>query len=202
MQPVLRDETLHPTALTTPAPQTAPAPTPASWRQRLRSWLPQLGLALALLLSFHWWQTRHVPSGPAPDFTAPAVSVQPDAQLSLAQWRAAHPGQPVALHFWAEWCGICRLEEGNVSRVAADWPVLTVAMRSGPVPQVRQTLSQRGLNWPTVVDTDAQIARHYGLRAVPALVVITPDGRIASASVGYTSTWGMRLRLWWASNMR
>ena len=32
----------------------------------------------------------------------------------LEQWRAAHLGCAVAVHFWAAWCGICQLEQGNV----------------------------------------------------------------------------------------
>ena len=174
-------------------------PKPARRFDRLRRWLPNLLLALAILLGFHWWQTRHVPSGPAPDFSALAVSTQPGVTMSLAQWRAAHPGRPVALHFWAEWCGICRMAEGNVTRVALDWPVLSVAMRSGEVADVRRVMGQRGLDWATVIDPRSDIARSYGLGAVPALVVIAPDGQISATSVGYTTTLGMRLRLWWAA---
>ncbi|MDO5289014.1 MAG: redoxin domain-containing protein [Pseudomonadota bacterium] len=152
-----------------------------------------------VLLGVHVWQTRHVPSGMAPDFQAQAVSAQPQAQLSLAQWRAAHAGRPVALHFWAEWCGVCRLEQHNITRVGSDWPVLTVAMRSGNAEAVRSVLAQRGLDWATVIDPQGALARQYGLGAVPALVVLRPDGRMAAVSVGYTTELGMRLRLWWAS---
>ncbi len=158
----------------------------------------QPGRALAVLVGFHLWQTRHVPRGTAPEFTALAISSQASATMSLAQWRAAHPGRPVALHFWAEWCGICRMEEDNVTRVAQDWPVLSVAMRSGDVAAVRRVMGQRGLNWATVIDPDGDVARRYGLGAVPALVVIAPNGQISTTSVGYTTTWGMRARLWWA----
>lgn len=174
------------------------AATPYFFR-RLRRWLPNLLMALAILVGFHWWQTRHVPSGPAPDFDALAVSTQPGLTMSLAQWRAAHPGRPVALHFWAEWCGICRMEEGNVTSVATDWPVLSVAMSSGDVANVGRVMGQRGLDWATVIDPRADIARRYGLGAVPALVVVAPDGSISSTSVGYTTTLGMRARLWWAA---
>lgn len=170
--------------------------------QSLARYLRRHGLSLLLavlvLVGGHVWQTRHVPSGPAPAFSAPAVSVQPGAELSLAQWQAAHPGQPVALNFWAEWCPICKLEQGNVSRVARDWPVLTVAMQSGNTAAVGRELGRRGLDWATVVDDSGALARSYGVRSVPAWVVIDAQGRISATSMGYTSTLGMRARLWWA----
>ncbi|MDO5693350.1 MAG: protein disulfide oxidoreductase [Pseudomonadota bacterium] len=164
------------------------------WRARLGT----LGMVLAVFLTTHLWQTRHVPSGPAPEFSALAVSARDGAVLSLAQWRAAHPGRPVALHFWAEWCPICKVEEHSVSRVSRDWPVLTVAMQSGDVAAVRRVLARRSLSWATVIDPDGTLAARYGFRAVPAFVVIGGDGRIRATSVGYTSEIGMRLRLWWA----
>ena len=164
-------------------------------RARWRGWLGNAALVLGVLLAAHLWQTRAVPSGPAPPLTAPTVDGRP---LSLTQWRAAHPGQPVALHFWAEWCPICKLEEHSIGRVAADAPVLGVAMQSGDGAQVARVMAQRGLHWPTLIDADGQQARAWGVRAVPAFIVIAPDGRISSASVGYTSELGMRARLWWA----
>lgn len=182
-----------------PPPAAAPPAATGRWRTRLRGWGLNLLIVAGMLLGAHFWQTRHVPAGMAPGFQAQVVSARPQAVLSLAQWRAAHPGRPVALHFWAEWCGVCRLEQHNITRVARDWPVLTVAMRSGDAAAVRRVLAQRGLPWATVVDPQAALARQYGLGAVPALVVIGPDGRIVTTSVGYTTELGMRLRLWWAS---
>lgn len=175
----------------------APA-APVRRRWNLRSLAANAALVLAVLLGAHLWQTRQVPRGAAPDFSALAVAEQDGAVLTLAQWRAAHPGQPVALHFWAEWCAICRLEQHSVSRVARDWPVLTVAMQSGDVAAVRRVLTQRALPWATVIDPDGTLAARYGFRAVPAFVTIDRDGRIRASSVGYTSEIGMRLRLWWA----
>ena len=158
-----------------------------------------LALALVLLLGAHLWQTRGVPRGPAPDFSALAVSTQDGAMLTLGQWRTAHPGRPVALHFWAEWCPVCKLTEHSVSRVARDWPVLTVSMQSGQVAAVRRVLAQRQLSWPTVIDPDGTLAARYGFGAVPAFVAIDRNGRIRASTVGYTTEAGMRLRLRWAS---
>ncbi|MDO5088014.1 MAG: protein disulfide oxidoreductase [Comamonadaceae bacterium] len=164
-------------------------------RQNWRSHLMSLALFVALVAGFGAWQTRHLPSGPAPALAGPLVDGR---ELTLAQWRAAHPGRAVALHVWAEWCGICRMEEHSVSRVAADHPVLTIAMRSGPGPAVARTLAQRGLDWPVIVDADGAIARAWRVPAVPTFIVIDPQGQVRSASVGYTTELGMRLRLWWA----
>jgi thiol-disulfide isomerase/thioredoxin len=140
-----------------------------------------------------------VPNGPAPDFSAPAIGSQAGNEaLQFASWRAAHSGQAVALHFWADWCPICRTEENSVSRLSRDWPVLSVAMQSGDPVHVQSVLTRRELGWHTAIDADGQIAQRYGLSAVPALVVVDAQGQIRFVELGYTSEIGMRLRLWWA----
>jgi len=184
------------------SPSQWPARWMASWRQNWVSHLGTLALFLVLYFGIHAWQTRSIPSGAAPVFSAPLADPQATggtlSTVDLANWRAAHPGQAVALHFWADWCPICRTEEHSISRIDRDWPVLSVAMQSGNAARVQAILTQRDLAWQTAIDSDGLIAKRYGLASVPALVVIDPQGQIRFAAVGYTSEVGMRLRLWWA----
>lgn len=119
---------------------------------------------------------------------------------SLHRWRAEHPGTPVALHFWADWCPICRTEEHSVSRLEQDWPVLTVAMQSGSADNVNSVLEKRQLPWETVIDQRGEITTSHGFQAVPAFMVVDSNGIVRATTVGYTSELGMRLRLWWAEN--
>ncbi|MDO8450312.1 MAG: redoxin domain-containing protein [Rhodoferax sp.] len=176
---------------------------PGRWLAQLRqNWKSHLGTLLMFLLLYagiHAWQTRSVPSGVAPTFSAPAAGPQAGSgTIDFASWRASHPGQAVALHFWADWCPICRTEENSVSRISRDWPVLSVAMQSGDAARVQGVLTRRQLDWHTAIDVDGQIAKRFGLASVPALVVVDSHDQIRFAEVGYTSEIGMRLRLWWA----
>lgn len=171
-----------------------------SLRLRWKSHLFTLALVVCVMAGVQAWQTRDVPTGgPAPDLAL--TLVQPDGSrtsTTLAQWRAQHPGQPVALHVWAEWCPICRTEENSVTRLSRDWPVLTVAMQSGQAEQVARVQAQRQLPWATAIDPRGEMARQLGFKAVPAFVVVDAHGDLRAATVGYTSEIGMRLRLWWA----
>ena len=42
------------------------------------------------------------------------------------------------------------------------------------------------------------MARRYGVGGVPASFILDADGRIAFHERGYTTQWGLRLRLWLA----
>jgi len=103
---------------------------------------------------------------------------------------------PALLYFWAEWCGVCRGMQDNVSSVLPDYPVLTVAESSGNSERISTYLSEHNLNWPVVNDHDGNIGETYGVRGVPALFFINDRGDIAFTSIGYTSEWGLRFRLW------
>lgn len=168
------------------------------WQLRWKNHLGTVALVAAVVVGMQLWQTRDVPSGPAPD--GPVTLLKADGrtvQTTLAAWRRAHPGQPVALHFWAEWCPICRTEEHSITRLARDWPVLTVAMQSGEAAQVQRVLQQRQLPWPTVLDPRGVWAQRHGIKAVPGFVVVDAHGQLRTPSAGYTTEIGMRLRLWW-----
>lgn len=105
---------------------------------------------------------------------------------------------PGLIYFWAEWCGICRSIQGNVTAVLHDYPSATVAVRSGDDQAVIAYMTAKRLVWPTVNDSDGSIAQRYGVNTVPALLFLNGNGDIVFSSVGYISEWGLRFRLWLA----
>lgn len=182
-----------------PDPTNPPATLkPPRWRRWLVEGLLLLGIAIAINVAVQLWQGRATPRGPAPQFAGQRLDGTP---FDLAAWRAQHPGRAVLLYFWADWCAICQTTAGNVTVLAKDWPVTSIAIQSGPAGQVARIMAEAGYNWPTLPDPKAAIHRQYGLPGVPAFIVINPAGEVAFVTLGYTSELALRLRLWWASRV-
>jgi peroxiredoxin len=160
-------------------------------RARLWRWVLNLAVLLGLVVAVHWWQTHDLPSGSAPALRARTVS---GASVALPDLR----GRPTLVHFWAQWCPVCRMENGTIASLARDHPVVTVAMHSGGPAAVREFLRAEGLAFPTVADPEGEIAAAWNVTAVPATFVVDAAGHIRSRAVGYTTELGLRARLWWA----
>lgn len=174
----------------------------ARMRHFVRETALTLTLALGVFLGLQAWLTRGTPEHWAPSGTLAWLA--PDGTEGRGTWQdlraqlglEAHA--PLALHVWATWCSICRAEESTITALAATYPVVTVATRSGDATAVRAHLRQRGLPWITVLDSDGRIAASHGWRSVPVFAVLDGASRLRHVTVGYTTGWGMRLRLWWA----
>ena len=167
------------------------------WLCDWRSHLKTLAILVILSLAINAWQSRNVPKGMAPGLDAPLINALGPQDATLQAWLTQHRGQVVAVHFWATWCPICKASQDNVQRLHGSWPMVTVAMQSGSNNAVQKHLAQHELPWLTALDDEAQLARAWGVRAVPATIILDGEGRIASASMGYTTTVGLWVRLWW-----
>lgn len=174
----------------------AEAKNTATKKLRWRRWALEGLIFLALFTAFQLWQARHTPRGAAPHFAGQLVDGQP---FDLAAWRGQHPGRAQLLYFWADWCPVCKTTAGNVTGVAQDWPVISIATQSGAPEQVAKAMRDSGYQWSTLADPPGEILRQYGLPGTPAFIIINPAGDIRFVSVGFTSELGLRLRLWWAS---
>ena len=166
---------------------------------RLVRWLrrrgPKLALELILLLVLVWgleaFLTRNAAHGPVPPLAGTTVS---GTEVELEALR----GQPVLVYFWATWCPVCRAQQGAVAAVAEDHPVVTVAMQSGGPAALRTHLAEQGVSFPTVPDPNGRLADRYGVAGVPMAFVVGPEGEVRFVTRGYTTGWGLRLRLWLA----
>jgi thiol-disulfide isomerase/thioredoxin len=165
---------------------------PRAVRPRWQRWAVELLILLLIVGVVQWWQSRGVVSGAAPQLAGELIN---GGHVDL------HAGldRPVLVHFWADWCPICRLEQGSIQALSQDYRVITVATTSGSADEVRAFMRQQGLGFPVLLDEEGTMAREWGVQGVPASFVIDPAGRVAHATVGYTSGIGLRVRLWLAA---
>jgi len=146
---------------------------------------------VVLYLGLRAYMQRDLVEGQAPLFTAATLTGE---VVDLAQPRT----RPVLIHFWATWCGICRLEQGSIESIARDHEVISIAMNSGDAMEVAQFMQEAGLTFPVVTDPAGELALRYGVRGVPTSFVLNSAGKISAVERGYTTEWGLRLRLWWS----
>lgn len=154
-------------------------------------WGRDILLVIGVVLLVQWWQSKDMPKGDAPPLAGLLLTGGPVSIESLR-------GRPVLVHFWAEWCPICRLEESSIDAIADDHQVLSVATTSGSRGEVAAYLQKQGLSMPVIVDESGDLARQWSVAGVPATFIVDSSGQIAYATVGYSSEWGLRLRLWLA----
>jgi len=107
-------------------------------------------------------------------------------------------GRPVLVYFWATWCPVCKMQNGSVASISEDHTVVTVAMNSGSDLEIEAFLEEKQLDFPVIADDSGVITELFGVSGVPTSFVLNPSGNIAFTEVGYTTEWGLRLRLWMA----
>jgi thiol-disulfide isomerase/thioredoxin len=149
------------------------------------------GVALLLLLTIvGLWQTRHHPVGASPDFAWPRLGS--GEVLS----RASLGGKPTLLLFWAPWCGVCKAESKNVSRVqrlvGSHANVVSVATSFRSVDDVQRYVDERNVDYPVLLANDT---REFAVEVYPTAFFIDGEGRIRHSVVGYTTTFGLVWRL-------
>jgi thiol-disulfide isomerase/thioredoxin len=161
-------------------------------RKKWRSFALNLLMFILLVAGIRTWQHRDMANGATPSLQGVTLAGQP--------YRLpAHPDKPVLVHFWATWCSICRAEQDSIAAIAHDHPnMITIAMQSGSPEEVSKHLREQGLSFPTVNDPDGTLSKAWGVHAVPASFIVDTNGNIRFIEVGYTTSIGLRLRLWLA----
>lgn len=165
---------------------------PASWRQKRWQRISiDIVVFVGLFFLLQSWLQRDMVTGSAPKFTG--VLLTGDSFHT-----GAMQNKPYLLHFWATWCGICKLEQSTIEAISRDYEVISVAMQSGQAAEIKAYMQKHQLTFPVVIDDEGIISRQYGVSGVPASFIINRSGEIAFVQRGYTTGWGLRARLWWA----
>lgn len=161
--------------------------------KKRRGWIIELALFLVIFFGIRAYMTASAVKGAAPPLEGLWLNSSEISAEKLTQG-------PFLVYFWASWCKICKLMENSVAAIAQDYPVLSVAYQSGQVTDLERYLQQRGLTQQVavLVDTEGKAGKSYGIRGVPSSFIIDANQQVRFVEVGYTTEWGLRLRLWWA----
>lgn len=163
---------------------------------KLRRWLRE-GLILLVILAggmllMDVWRAPQAP----PSFDSTSLQTLDGESVTLA---SLSEKEPLLIYFWATWCGVCRYTTPDIARLQTEGKnVLTIALRSGDEQTLSHWLTRKRLSFPVVNDADGSLSRRWDISVTPTLVIVS-KGRVVSTTSGWTSYWGMIMRLWWAS---
>ncbi|MDQ6685951.1 MAG: TlpA family protein disulfide reductase [Pseudomonadota bacterium] len=140
--------------------------------------------AFALVVATGLAPAAIAPSSSAPDFTLHAMS---GSNLRLSEQR----GRVVMVNFWATWCGPCRQEMPQLSRLydryrASGFVLLGVNV-DDDAGKAAEVATKLGVSFPVLLDTDKRVSKLYDLSTMPSTVLIDRDGKVRYVHRGYLS---------------
>jgi peroxiredoxin len=129
----------------------------------------------------------------APDF---ALTDTKGAVVTLSHYR----GKVVLLDFWATWCHGCKTEipwfmEFDDKYRAKGLAVIGVAMDGEGWKVVKPFVEEKKMNYAVVAGND-DVAKQYGVEAMPVTLLIDREGKIAASHAGVVDkdAWESKIR--------
>ena len=107
--------------------------------------------------------------------------------------------EPIMIYFWGTWCPLCKVQSQNIEKISKNFNVLSVALNSGNDERISEYLKSRDLHFKVINDTDGILAHKYNVTVFPTTIIFDKDGNEIFSDVGYTTTFGLWIRMWWAA---
>lgn len=165
-------------------------------KARLKDWAKEIAITAVLLI---------VAANTISYFRAPDIRDKrlPELNTLLTNQKLYstidYGNKPLLIHFWATWCPTCKLESGNIQSLSQSYDVLTIAVRSGDDKEINDYLKEHDLDFKVINDQEGILSEQFMVPAFPTSFIYDKEGKLAFTEVGYTSTWGLYLRMWWAT---
>lgn len=155
-------------------------------------WLKEIALFIILAIVIGWavdfWRSQSLASGQAPQLIMQSVQGENINLIEMSQEK------PVLVYFWATWCSICMSVSPSVELVSNTHQVISVALNSGEQQRVKQYLQAKDYHFDVINDPRGIQGHAWGVSVTPTIFIVN-KGEISSVTTGFTSPFGMWLRL-------
>lgn len=152
---------------------------------KLQTLLPALLSLCFLLTACGSGAVEVAPSDrqPAPAFSLAAVD---GSQLSLEDLT----GKVTILDFWATWCAPCHLQAEILEEIKEEYEgedLQIVSIDTGEkAEKVRAFVEKNPKPFPVLIDADSKVSDEFEVFALPTVILLDRQGRIAFTNAGIT----------------
>ena len=118
-----------------------------------------------------------------------------DLQGNTFSLESLDQNKATLLYFWGTWCGYCRYTSPAINSLSEEgYPVVSVALRSGTNKEAEDYLQTHQYQFTTVNDPQGKIADQWQVNVTPTIIILN-KGKMDLATTGWTSYWGLKVRL-------
>ena len=107
--------------------------------------------------------------------------------------------KPLMVHVWGTWCPVCKAEADNIQRLSKYYNIVTIAVNSGSDYDIQKYLTERDLTFKVINDTDSSLTKNLNVNVFPTTFIYDKNKNLIFSEVGYTSSFGLWIRMLWAS---
>jgi thiol-disulfide isomerase/thioredoxin len=165
------------------------------WKQNLKKWGKEIATTAILVLvvanAVSFFRSPDIADKNLPEINTLLTNTELYSTLD-------YKSKPLLIHFWATWCPTCKLEAANIQSLSQEYDVLTVAVKSGSDEKINSYLKEHSLDFNVINDAQGVLSQQFSVPAFPTTFIYDKEGKLSFTEVGYTSTWGLNLRMWWA----